>query len=171
MDSCPCGSGLPYATCCAPYISGSVSPPTAEALMRSRYSAYAKAEIEYLYETSGPEVRREFDEESTRKWAESAEWQGFEVLESRGGGERDDQGEIEFIARYRVEDHDLKHHEVAQFERRNGEWRFRDGKQFGPDPYKRDAPKIGRNEPCPCGSGRKYKKCCGRKEGEQVPIK
>jgi SEC-C motif-containing protein len=42
----------------------------------------------------------------------------------------------------------------------DGEWRFIDGKIFGPDPVRREAPKVGRNDPCPCGSGKKFKKCC-----------
>ncbi len=160
MEMCPCQSGIAYSSCCRPYISGARNAPTAEALMRARYTAHAKCEIEYLYETSGPRVRKEFDEESTRKWAESAQWLGFEILDVRDGGENDASGEVEFIARYTVENKELRHHERARFDVIDGEWRFTDGKQFGPAPFLRDTPKIGRNDPCPCGSGRKYKKCC-----------
>jgi SEC-C motif-containing protein len=129
--------------------------------MRSRYTAYTLAAIDYLYRTSGPRVRREFDAEGSKKWAESAEWQGLEVLGSEGGGDGDHQGVVEFIARYRIKDQAFEHHERATFQRIDGEWRFQDGKVFGPDPVRREEPKIGRNDPCPCGSGRKHKKCCG----------
>ena len=50
--------------------------------------------------------------------------------------------------------------ERAEFEKLDGEWRFIDGHIFGPAPVKREEPKIGRNDPCPCGSGKKFKKCC-----------
>jgi len=128
--------------------------------MRARYTAYTLSEIDYLYKTSGPRVRREFDAESSRKWAQSAEWKGFEILHASGGGEKDDAGVIEFVARYQVKDSSFEHHEIAEFERVDGDWRFIDGKIVGPDPIRREMPKVGRNDPCPCGSGKKYKKCC-----------
>ena len=52
--------------------------------------------------------------------------------------------------------------EDAFFRREDGRWYYVDGNVHGQDPYRRETPKIGRNEPCPCGSGKKYKKCCGK---------
>nr|MDJ0811505.1 SEC-C metal-binding domain-containing protein [Desulfobacterales bacterium] len=52
------------------------------------------------------------------------------------------------------------HHEIAQFRREDGDWCFYDGEAPKPQTVKRETPKVGRNAPCPCGSGRKYKKCC-----------
>jgi len=163
MSDCPCCSGRAYEECCEPLLLGRTRAETAEALMRSRYSAYTLAEIDYLYRTSGPRVRREFDAESCRKWAQSAEWTGFEMLRSEAGGARDEAGEIEFVAHYSVKDAPFDHHEIATFGRVNGEWCFLDGKIIGPPPVRRESPKVGRNDPCPCGSGQKYKKCCGHK--------
>jgi len=159
-DLCPCGSGLAFESCCEPYLIERKKPDTATALMRSRYCAYALGAVDYLYKTSGPKVRKEFDAESSRKWAESATWTGIEVLLEEGGGATDECGVVEFIAHYAVKETSFDHHERAEFEKIDGVWTFMDGRILGPDPVKREQPKIGRNDPCPCGSGKKYKKCC-----------
>lgn len=164
MESCPCGSNIAFVKCCGPLLSGARPAATAEALMRARYTAYTRHEIEYLFETSGPQVQHDFDEAGTRKWAESAEWQGFEIISREAGDANDERGMVEFVAQYRVNDRDCKHHECARFARENGEWKFVDGRIFGPAPYRRETPKVGRNDPCPCGSGRKAKKCCAALE-------
>jgi SEC-C motif-containing protein len=162
MSDCPCCSGRSYEQCCEPLLLGQARAATAEAVMRSRYTAYTLAEIDYIYKTSGPRVRREFDAEGSRKWAQSAEWKGFELRRIEGGGEQDERGEIEFVARYEIEKKGaFEHHEIAEFGRVDGEWRFMDGKMVVPPPVRRETAKIGRNDPCSCGSGRKYKKCCG----------
>lgn len=161
MSDCPCCSGQSYEQCCEPLLLGQVRAATAEALMRSRYTAYTLAEIDYVFKTSGPRVRKEFDAESSRKWAQSAEWKGFEIRHAEGGAEQDSQAVIEFVAHYQIEKSDFEHHEIAEFGRIDGEWRFMDGKMVSPPPVRREAPKVGRNDPCTCGSGKKYKKCCG----------
>ena len=159
-DLCPCGSGLSFEACCEPFLMEQAKPRTASQLMRARYCAYAMGSIDYLYKTSGPRVRREFDAENSRKWAESAKWSGIEIVSVTGGGEGDEVGRVEFIAHYAVKETDFKHHEMADFAKLDGEWFFIDGKIFGTDPIRREQPKIGRNDLCPCGSGKKYKKCC-----------
>ena len=82
LESCPCGSGQPYGDCCEPLISGVRLATTPEQLMRSRYSAYVKTAIDYLYETTHPAHRTGYDHEGTRQWAESAQWLGLEVVRS-----------------------------------------------------------------------------------------
>ncbi len=159
-DLCPCGSGQAYEACCEPFLLEKASPPTAQALMRSRYSAYAMGAVDYLFKTSGPKVRKEFDAENTKKWSESAEWTGIEILAEQGGGESDESASLEFIAHYSVKGTAFNHHESASFVKKNGVWFFMDGKIYGPDPVRREHPKVGRNDPCPCGSGKKHKKCC-----------
>ena len=77
------------------------------------------------------------------------------------GGEKDTTGVVEFVANYEVEGNAVRHHEISDFRRVEGEWFFRDGKEI-PVTVWRDTPKVGRNDPCPCGSGKKYKKCHGR---------
>jgi SEC-C motif-containing protein len=160
-EKCPCGSGRAYKDCCGPYISGKVAAPTAEALMRSRYAAYAKHEIDYLMDTILEDRSGKPDPESTRRWAEESEWLGLEIISTEAGGPADERGMVEFIARYRQEGRDQEHHEVSQFVRRNGRWFFKSGRVLT-DTVVRSAPKVGRNEPCPCGSGKKYKHCCGK---------
>ncbi len=129
--------------------------------MRSRYSAYAKGEIEYLRESLHPDQRGDYDPKSTRQWAEAAQWQKFEIIHTEAGGPEDEEGRIEFIATFLQEGVRKEHHELAAFRKVEGKWFFESGEVAGPKPVVREAPKIGRNEPCPCGSGKKYKKCCG----------
>ena len=159
---CPCGSGKLAAECCEPILSGTRPAATAEELMRARYAAYASGNIDFLFASSGPDVQAEFDADSSRRWAEGSTWQGMEVLATEKGGEGDDEGIVEFIARYNVNGTDFEHHERSLFQRIKGEWKFIDGVLVKPQPITREAPKVGRNDPCPCGSGKKYKKCCGK---------
>jgi len=162
MRECPCGSGLSFEECCGPILGGERKAATAEALMRSRYTAYATADVEHLRRSIHPRARRDFDERAVRAWSEESEWLGFEVLSSTGGGEGDDEGEVEFVARYERDGEEEIHREISRFERERGEWFFVEGRILGPETYVRPEPKTGRNDPCPCGSGKKYKKCCGR---------
>ena len=60
-EVCPCGSSKSYSQCCEPFLTGKVNPATAEALMRSRYTAFAKGEIGYIKTTLAPESRGDFD--------------------------------------------------------------------------------------------------------------
>lgn len=162
MDRCPCASGKDYADCCQPYLEGGLAAPTAEALMRSRYSAFAKVKIDYLQETLAPKSRKGFDAASIEQWAKAAEWTGLEVKETQGGGENDTTGMVHFVAKYAIQDQEQDFEETAHFVKQDGKWLYVDGEVKGHTPYRREAPKVGRNEPCPCQSGKKFKKCCGR---------
>jgi SEC-C motif-containing protein len=130
--------------------------------MRARYSAYAVKKIKFLKTSAGPEVQAEFDEEACTKWAEASSWNGLEIVGTDRGGENDDEGYVEFIAHYAANGNAVEHHEHSYFKKLNGEWKFIDGEIESGVPYVREEPKIGRNDPCPCGSGKKYKKCCGK---------
>jgi len=161
MKDCPCGSGRPYAECCEPYISGAAKAPTAEALMRSRYSAYAEHAIDYIINTCVSRGEKDIDYQSTRDWSEKSTWLGLKILSVEKGGPADSEGTVEFEAAY--ESGGLKeiHHERATFKKDSGEWLYDEGRVI-PKTIVRSSPKIGRNDPCPCGSGKKYKHCCGR---------
>ena len=135
---------------------------TAAELMRARYTAYAVCDVDFLYKSSGPEVQAEFDEKSSREWSKSATWQGLEICDTEKGGADDSEGYVSFIARYSVKDQACEHRERSYFKRIGGAWRFIDGQVDTGEPWRREEPKIGRNDPCPCGSGKKYKKCCGK---------
>ena len=135
--------------------------PTAEALMRARYSAYATANIDFIERTIHSSARADFNRESALKWAEQSKWHGLEILNVIDGKEDDGEGSVEFIATYSQNDEKIEHHELATFRKEAGTWTFVDGRMLN-KPFRRDQPKIGRNDPCPCGSGKKYKKCCGQ---------
>ena len=159
---CPCGSDAPFKECCSPIIKGKVLAPTAEVLMRSRYSAYATGAIEHLGNTLDSRGKEAFDTDSARQWAEGAEWKSLEIVSVERGGVDDDDGIVEFIAHYEVDDAPQEHHERAAFKKSGKLWEFVDGRVIGRDPYRREDVKVGRNDPCSCGSGKKHKKCCGK---------
>ena len=160
MD-CPCGSGRTFEDCCQPVITGEAPATTAEALMRARYSAYVTEEIDFLLESLHPDHRDDHDADAVRRWAEQSHWHGLQVLATEAGGPEDDTGQVEFACEYTMGAEDHVHHEVGRFARHQGRWYFVEGDAVRPQPYRREEPKVGRNDPCPCGSGKKFKKCCG----------
>lgn len=159
MAKCACGTGLEFSACCEPFLEGKAKPPTAEALMRSRYTAFTTADVDYIEKTTDQSQRKGFDRQGTLEWAKGSKWKGLEIVSTKDGSEKDDTGEVEFIAKYSYNDVDQNHHERAEFKKRQGQWFFVDGKLVQ-EPI-RNENKIGRNDPCTCGSGKKYKKCCG----------
>ncbi|MEZ4600975.1 MAG: YchJ family protein [Syntrophotaleaceae bacterium] len=160
MNNCPCGSGKDYAACCEPIISGKTPAETAEQLMRARYSAHVKVAVDFLFESTHPDHRQGYDHKGTRDWAEKAEWHGLQILDTAQGGPDDEAGEVEFIARYRDKGGVHSYHERGQFKRKNKRWFFAEGVMVKEQPL--SSSKVGRNDPCPCGSGSKFKKCCGK---------
>lgn len=160
MSNCYCGSGVSYSDCCEPLITGAQSAQTAEQLMRARYSAYVGVQMGFIFETTHPDHREGYDHAGTKEWAESSEWQGLEIIDTIKGGVDDVVGQVEFIARFKEKGEQRCHHENAQFVIDNGRWLFTEGIMVKPKPL--FVNKIGRNDPCLCGSGVKYKKCCGR---------
>jgi SEC-C motif domain protein len=160
MIICPCGSNIPYSECCETIISGDQNALTAEQLMRARYSAYVFTKMDFIFESTHSDHRQGYDHAGTKEWAESAEWQGLDIISTSRGGAEDSIGEVEFIARYSDKGTNHEHHEAGQFKKKEGLWYFTDGSMVRPKPL--TTTKIGRNDPCTCGSGLKYKKCCGK---------
>ncbi len=161
MTKCACGSGEDFSACCEPYLEGEKHASTAEVLMRSRYSAYVNEDIDYIKKTTHRSALSEFDEDSARAWSRNSDWLGLKILETEKGAAGDDEGTVEFVASYLQNGKEEHHHERAVFKREGEKWFFVDGKIVGREPFVRESPKVGRNDPCPCGSGKKYKKCCG----------
>jgi SEC-C motif-containing protein len=161
MKTCPCGSGLPYSGCCEPYITGGKSPLTAEALMRSRYTAYVEHAIDYIVETCSQDEKDRIDISQTKNWSEKSKWLGLKILSTEKGGPGDTEGVVEFEAVYEVDKLREVHHEKAKFKKHDGRWLYLEG-DVKPNTVVRMGPKVGRNEPCPCGSGKKYKLCCAK---------
>ncbi|RMG38215.1 MAG: YchJ family protein [Gammaproteobacteria bacterium] len=162
MSNCHCGSGKAWDSCCGPVIGGERPAETAEALMRSRYSAYVVGAVDYLGETLHPDHRSDWDRNATARWAAEAEWQGLEVVATEAGGPEDEEGVVEFIAHFNEQGRPMVHRERSRFRRVDGRWYYVDGDIPKPRTQRREGPRVGRNDPCPCGSGRKFKKCCGR---------
>lgn len=160
MTLCPCGSNKEYSECCEPYIKGDKIPETAEALLRSRYSAYTLQELDYIYETIHPEQKQHHDHKATKKWAAESKWHGFNIVDIKDGSKDDEEGIIEFTAKFTAKFETQTHHELALFKKAEDKWYFYDGEPVPPETFVRSEPKVGRNDPCPCGSGKKYKKCC-----------
>jgi SEC-C motif-containing protein len=158
---CPCGSSKRYADCCAPYIAGKQLPPTPEALMRSRYSAFTQADVQYIAETMKGPVARQFDPEGARQWAQHVTWMGLQVVHASSVTNTDTKGTVEFIVNYRFQGKVESIHEISEFQRENGHWYYVDGKAGARAMHRNQSVKVGRNDPCPCNSGKKYKKCCG----------
>ena len=161
-DTCPCKSGKTFGECCGPIIAGEAKAETAEALMRARYASYVTGDVGFLKTSATKEVQAEFDEAASKAWSAAAEWHGLEIIRTERGGAGDSDGVVEVRALYTANGEFCNHHEVSQFVREKDGWKFADGELVGEKPIVREEPKIGRNDLCPCGSGKKYKKCCGR---------
>ncbi|TWI53053.1 SEC-C motif-containing protein [Pseudomonas duriflava] len=148
---CPCGSGELLDVCCGRYHAGAPAP-TAEALMRSRYSAYALSLIDYLVATTLPAQQKRLDVESIKAWSTNSVWLGLDVERHEPLGGTPEHALVEFVARWHDEQGDHAHRERSAFVQIDSRWYFLD-------------PTVplaaGRNDPCPCGSKGKFKKCCG----------
>ena len=160
-DVCPCGSGKKYADCCEAIIKGTIKAPTAEALMRARYTAYVKHEIDFIINSceKGEKIA-EIDRKATEDWSKNSTWHGLKILRTEPGKEPDTEI-VEFEATYTQKGIRDVHHEIGGFKKINGEWFYSEG-MIRPTTVVREGRKVGRNEPCPCGSGKKYKNCCGK---------
>ncbi|MBL6989943.1 MAG: YchJ family protein [Bacteriovoracaceae bacterium] len=158
MKKCPCG-GADYNNCCGPYISGERLAPSPETVMRARYSAYANGEVDFIKKSYHPDKLSEFDEKGVREWSANSTWQGLEIVKTSGGLGEEEEGTVEFVASYSMDGADKQHHELSTFKKTDGVWYFLEGQNLNQG-FRRTTQKIGRNDPCLCGSGKKYKKCC-----------
>ncbi|MGR4068398.1 YchJ family protein [Billgrantia sp. C5P2] len=143
---CPCGSGQHYSACCGRYHGG-VPALTPEALMRSRYSAFALDLHDYLLATWHASTRP-----TALELDESTRWVRLEVLDQRQDG---DKGRVHFRATFQEGRRWAVLEENSRFVQEAGRWFYVDGKPVI------ERIKPGRNDACPCGSGRKFKSCCG----------
>ncbi|EFO32705.1 conserved hypothetical protein [Roseibium sp. TrichSKD4] len=121
---CPCKSGLPFGACCEPFLTGSAMPQTAEQLMRSRYSAFAKGKISYLKETLWPKFQPEFDFATTAKWAADNHWTGLSVMKCERGEPTDRDGTVLFEAKYLAGGALKTHRELSHFRKKSGRWYY-----------------------------------------------
>jgi len=129
--------------------------------MRARYTAYATGQVDFIMSSHDPATVGQVDRASTETWSKSAEWLGLEITSTEGGGAADAEGVVEFVARYKIRGVAVTHRERATFRKLGPRWVFVDGVELKGPPVRNEGPRTGRNDPCPCGSGKKYKKCHG----------
>lgn len=118
---CPCLSGETFGNCCGRYHSGPVEAPTAESLMRSRYSAFALGDTDYLLRTWHPTTRP-----ATLELDPAQRWLRLDVLARSGGSPLDSTGTVEFVAHYRHGTERDSLHEHSRFVREHGRWLYVD---------------------------------------------
>ena len=119
--------------------------------MRSRYSAYVLGDVDYLLATTLPVQRSGLDRDAIRAWSQQSTWLGLEVENAEVLGGQPEHAFVTFTARWHDEAGEHSHRERSAFVQYGEHWYFID-------------PTVGlnagRNDPCPCGSGQKFKKCC-----------
>ncbi|GMA30125.1 YchJ family protein [Litorihabitans aurantiacus] len=121
-ERCPCRSRRSFAVCCAPYLAGEATPSTAEALMRSRFAAYARRDVAHLTRTWHPSTRpAELDLD------DDVAWVGLQVVDTAGGGPDDVTGTVHFRASWRGRAERGVLEEVSTFVRPGGTWLYVDG--------------------------------------------
>jgi len=118
LHRCLCGADAAYAGCCGRFLDGDELPATAEALMRSRYVAYVRQQADYLLRTWHPTTRPETLDFSTDR----SHWLGLQVVRVVAGRADDEQGTVEFVARYKVNGRAYRLREVSRFGREAGAW-------------------------------------------------
>lgn len=154
-QSCYCQSGQSYFGCCHPYIQKNKVAPTAEELMRSRFSAYVIQDYEYILNTYGQKQRAELSEFMLKQNSINTQWISLKVLKHLP---KVTTAQVEFKAYYLVDKQYFVMHELSDFELVNGQWFYTTGTMLN----ETGEYKQGRNTPCLCISGKKFKKCCGK---------
>ena len=153
---CPCGSGGLFGDCCDPILTGKRLAATAEQLMRARFTAHVVHDFVFLHRTYRPTAQQPFVDEAevpTMQWTKL-------VVHSHEAGRNPDTAYVDFSAYGSEAGTERVLHEKAEFIRQNGAWIYTRAVREGPAPYIASVPKPGRNNPCPCGSGKKYKQFC-----------
>lgn len=135
MPLCPCGTGKTYRHCCGLFIDDNYLPKTPEELMRSRYTAYTRANMTYISNTMKMPASKNFDADAAYQWAVSVVWRKLDVLHAVTHKKK---GLVEFIAYYDEQGVEKNIHEKSEFHQVNGKWYYVDGKIYSSKPtYRR----------------------------------
>ena len=160
---CPCGTGTPFKACCGMYHNTPGTAPTAETLMRSRYAAFAIGDFNYIVATQKLESDIHQSVTDIQDSSESTQWIKLEINATEDGLEKDKTGVVAFSAHFKEGKHSGRLSERSTFKKIEEQWFYISGEheiQKNTPLVHADAMKIGRNDPCLCGSGKKFKKCC-----------
>ena len=150
LDSiCPCQSSKSYKDCCGCFHTHAQFPETAEQLMRSRYAAYVLKNVPYIVETTVPSQQALLNAQAIEAWAEETQWLGLQILNTESLTKT--QSAVEFNAVFQGEEGEQTHHERSIFVKIDDRWYFVDP----------TVPLPIMKQPCVCGSGKKFKHCCG----------
>lgn len=154
MSMCPCNSELELGRCCGPLLSGALAS-TPEALMRSRYTAFTQNNLDYIEGTCSEDALASFSRVDFERSLPETTWAGFEVRSSSPTDELSTEGFVTFTVRYRFKERDMSQSELARFVKIDGRWLYNDS-EINPKAPPVRVQKPGRNDPCFCGSGKKY---------------
>ena len=150
LDSiCPCQSSKSYKDCCERFHTHAQFPETAEQLMRSRYAAYVLKNVPYIVDTTVPSQQALLNVQAIQAWAENTQWLGLQILKTETLSKF--QSAVEFNAVFQGEEGEQTHHERSIFVKIDDRWYFVDP----------TVPLPTMKQPCVCGSGKKFKHCCG----------
>ncbi|WP_041767754.1 YchJ family protein [Pseudovibrio sp. FO-BEG1] len=121
---CPCQSGKDFEVCCQPFLEGKAMPETAEQLMRSRYSAYATQNVDYLKETLWPRYQKAFNPIEIAEYAQQTQWVGLDILATEKGQADDAKGSVLFCAKCLAHGQFGEQRELSLFKKRKGRWYY-----------------------------------------------
>lgn len=160
---CPCGSQQPYEQCCQPVHHNVATPQLPVQLMRARYCAHVLNNVDFVINTYHSSCQAEQDAEAIAQSVNS-HWIQLDILDAPTPSHSE--GFVEFKAYFEEDGHQHCLHERSRFVKEGEQWRYIDGvmPEENVDPRLQqpiNQTKIGRNDPCLCGSGKKFKKCCG----------
>ena len=144
-QTCPCGSGQSYETCCGKYISNNEIPSTPEQLMRSRYSAYTLKNERYLLQSWHPSTRPDSLDLAT----DATQWRKLKIISSTDNS-------VHFVAFFR----DIINGKETEFYLSENSEFIKDDKWYYLKGIDLKTSELTKNMPCPCQSGKKFKRCC-----------
>ena len=147
---CPCQSGKSYTDCCQPFHLHQMIPDSAEKQMRSRYTAYTQVNIPYIVETTVPAQQPLLDQQAMQLWGDETDWARLKIISHQPFVSKIHSW-VEFKAFFNIENGIDAHHERSLFVLISGRWYFVDP----------TVPLPSQKQPCVCGSGKKFKHCCG----------
>ncbi|WP_448211507.1 YchJ family protein [Colwellia sp. MEBiC06753] len=151
---CPCCSNIALEMCCLPIIEQQQHAHSPEALMRSRFTAYALNKAEYILATYHSSQQSAHSLADIQAWAEENQWIELIIHQANSNSTP---ATIEFSAFYLNNHQLIEMRERSNFTQEKNQWRYVDGTIITHEKIT----SLTSNDPCPCHSGKKYKKCCG----------